>query len=48
MTDEKKATTFEDSAAQAERLGYQLTDDGCRFIRKRDSPELEQQPIMTM
>ena len=36
------------AAAQAERLGYQLTDDGCRFIRKRDSPELEQQPIMTM
>ena len=36
------------AAAQAERQGYQLTDDGCRFIRKRDSPELEQQPIMTM
>ena len=36
------------AAAQAERQGYQLTDDGCRFIRKRDSPEMEQQPIMTM
>lgn len=36
------------TAAMAERQGYQLTDDGCRFIRKRDSPEMEQQPIMTM
>ena len=36
------------AAAQAERQGYQQTDDGCRFIRKRDSPEMEQQPIMTM
>ena len=36
------------AAAQAVRQGYQQTDDGCRFIRKRDSPEMEQQPIMTM
>jgi hypothetical protein len=36
------------AAAQAERQGYQVTDDGSYFIRKRDSPELEQQPTMTM
>ena len=37
------------ATAVAERQGYQLTDDGCHFIRKRDSPELEQQPPgMTM
>ena len=29
--------------------GYQVTDDESYFIRKRDSPELEQQPTgMTM
>ena len=37
------------AAAQAERQGYQVTDDESYFIRKRDSPELEQQPTgMTM
>ncbi len=37
------------AAAQAERQGYQVTDDESYFIRKRDSPELEQQPAgMTM
>jgi len=34
--------------ALAEQQGYSVTDDEQFFIRKRDSPELEQQPIMTM
>jgi len=37
------------AAALAEQQGYQVTDDEYYFIRKRDSPELEQQPpSMTM
>ena len=36
------------AAALAERQGYQVTDDGCSYIRKRDSPVLEQQTGMTM
>jgi len=37
------------AAALAEQQGYQVTDDEYYFIRKRDPPELEQQPpSMTM
>ena len=36
------------AAALAEQQGYQVTDNECYFIRKRDSPELEHQPTMTM
>lgn len=37
------------TTALAEQQGYQVTDDESYFIRKRDSPELEQQPTgMTM
>lgn len=37
------------AATLAEQQGYQVTDDECYFVRKRDSPELEQQPTgMTM
>ena len=36
------------AAALAEQQGYQVTDDEAYFIRKRDSPELEQQPSMTV
>ena len=35
------------AAAVAKREGYELTDDGCFFIRKRDSPAQEQQSDMT-
>ena len=36
------------AAALAEQQGYQTTDDECYYIRKRDSPVLEQQTGMTM
>ena len=36
------------AAALAEQQGYQVTDDECYYIRKRDSPVLEQQTGMTM
>ena len=37
------------ATALAEQQGYQMTDDSQYYIRKRDSPELEQQPTgMTM
>ena len=37
------------AAALAEQQGYCLTDDGQNYIRKRDSPQLEQQQTgMTM
>ena len=38
------------AAALAEQKGYCLTDDGQNYIKKRDSPQLEQQrePTMTM
>ena len=35
------------STAVAKREGYEMTDDGCVFIRKRDSPTLEQQSDRT-
>jgi len=35
------------STAVAKREGYEMTDDGCFFIRKRDSPAQEQQSDMT-
>ena len=31
------------AASMAEKQGYCLTDDGQNYIRKRDSPQLEQQ-----
>ena len=36
------------AAALAEQQGYQVTGDGQNYIRKRDSPVLEQQTGMTM
>lgn len=35
------------ATAVAKREGYEMTDDGCFFIRKRDSPALEQQSDRT-